>query len=136
MPEQDRKHLATFRARLLDHPVYAEVASVADLRRGREDIIPEMFGRLLKALPDAEQDYDPLRHFIYCIDRHIELDGDSYGPKRRALLDELARRSEGIGLCAPRATASIPDRALERHIEKASPHVPAEAWRNGIWIGA
>jgi hypothetical protein len=56
---------------------------------GREDIIPEMFGRLLETLPRPRHDNDPLRHFIYYIDRHIELDGDSHGPKGRALLDEL-----------------------------------------------
>jgi hypothetical protein len=33
MPEQDRYCLNTLRAQLLEHPVYAEVASVSDLRR-------------------------------------------------------------------------------------------------------
>jgi hypothetical protein len=37
MPKQDRYCLATLRAGLLEHPVYAEVASVADLRRFMED---------------------------------------------------------------------------------------------------
>src|SRR5258708_40325477 len=37
MPKQDRYCLDTLRARLLDHPVYAEVASVEDLRRFMED---------------------------------------------------------------------------------------------------
>jgi hypothetical protein len=32
MPKQDSDYLATLRAGLLDYPVYAEVASVADLR--------------------------------------------------------------------------------------------------------
>jgi hypothetical protein len=32
MPEQDRNRLNTLRAQLLEHPVYAEVASVQDLR--------------------------------------------------------------------------------------------------------
>src|SRR6266478_2805668 len=43
---------------------------------GREDIIPEMFSRLQKTLPgarhDNDNDNDPLRHFIYYIERHIE----------------------------------------------------------------
>src|SRR6266850_4512399 len=37
MPEQDRYCLTTLRAGLLEHPVYAEVASVTDLRRFMED---------------------------------------------------------------------------------------------------
>jgi len=56
---------------------------------GREDIIPEMFRRLQKTLPGARQDNDPLRHFIYYIDRHIELDGDAHGPMGRELLENL-----------------------------------------------
>jgi hypothetical protein len=56
---------------------------------GREDIIPEMFRRLLDTLYGAGHDSDRLRHFIYYIDRHIELDGDSHGPKGRELLEDL-----------------------------------------------
>jgi hypothetical protein len=37
MPKQDSNRLATLRAALVHHPVYAEVASVADLRRFMED---------------------------------------------------------------------------------------------------
>jgi len=60
---------------------------------GREDIIPEMFGRLQKTLPGARKDNDPLRHFVYYIERHIELDGDSHGPMGRELLDGLVADS-------------------------------------------
>jgi hypothetical protein len=60
---------------------------------GREDIIPEMFRRLLNTLYDAKHNNDRLRHFIYYIDRHIELDGDSHGPKGRELLDDLVAGS-------------------------------------------
>jgi len=60
---------------------------------GREDIIPEMFSRLQKTLPGARHDKDPLRHFIYYIERHIELDGDSHGPMGRELLDNLVADS-------------------------------------------
>src|SRR3981189_2375556 len=56
---------------------------------GREDIIPEMFGRLLKTLYGAQHDDNRLRHFIYYIDRRIELDGDSHGPMGRELLKGL-----------------------------------------------
>ena len=46
---------------------------------GREDIIPEMFRRLLETLYDAEHNNEGLRNFVYYIDRHIELDGDCGG---------------------------------------------------------
>lgn len=60
---------------------------------GREDIIPEMFRRLLKTLYNAQHDHDSLRYFIYYINRHIELDGDSHGPKGRELLERLVTNS-------------------------------------------
>jgi Protein of unknown function (DUF3050) len=60
---------------------------------GREDIIPEMFRRLLKTLYGAGHGNDRLRHFIYYIDRHIELDGDSHGPMGRELLEDLLANS-------------------------------------------
>ena len=60
---------------------------------GREDIIPEMFRRLLNTLYGTGSNDDRLRHFIYYIDRHIELDGDSHGPKGRELLDGLVADS-------------------------------------------
>src|SRR6202035_4744768 len=66
---------------------------VAAFFYGREDIIPEMFSRLQKTLPGMKHDKARLRHFIYYIERHIELDGDSHGPMGRALLDNLVAHS-------------------------------------------
>jgi hypothetical protein len=60
---------------------------------GREDIIPEMFRRLLGTLYGAKHNNDRLRRFIYYIDRHIELDGDSHGPMGRRLLEDLLANS-------------------------------------------
>jgi hypothetical protein len=57
---------------------------------GREDIIPEMFRRFLDTLYGTGHNNERLRHFIYYIDRHIELDGDSHGPMGRELLEEVA----------------------------------------------
>jgi len=60
---------------------------------GREDIIPEMFRRLVRTLNGEKSGDDRLRHFIYYIDRHIELDGDSHGPKGQELLEGLVKNS-------------------------------------------
>ena len=60
---------------------------------GREDIIPEMFRRLVSTLSDGEPKGNRLRNFIYYIDRHIELDGDSHGPMGRELLESLVADS-------------------------------------------
>jgi hypothetical protein len=60
---------------------------------GREDIIPEMFRRLLDTLYGAGHNNDRLRHFSYYIARHIELDGDSHGPMGRELLENLVLNS-------------------------------------------
>ena len=73
---------------------------------GREDIIPEMFRRLLHTLYGAKHNDDRLRHFIYYIDRHIELDGDSHGPKGRELLENLMSKSPDRGERALRAACS------------------------------
>jgi hypothetical protein len=66
---------------------------VAAFFYGREDIIPEMFSRLQKTLPGATHDKDRLRNFIYYIERHIELDGDSHGPMGKELLENLVADS-------------------------------------------
>jgi Protein of unknown function (DUF3050) len=84
---------------------------------GREDVIPEMFDRLLTTLYGAKHDDDRLRHFIYYIDRHIELDGDSHGPKGRELLEDLV--------------ANAPDRE-ERARRVACSSIKA---RIGLWNG-
>jgi len=60
---------------------------------GREDVIPDMFRRLLKTVAGAGRGNDHLRHFIYYIERHIELDGDSHGPMGRELLEGLVANS-------------------------------------------
>jgi Protein of unknown function (DUF3050) len=73
---------------------------------GREDVIPEMFRRLLDTLYGASDIDDRLRHFVYYIDRHIELDGDSHGPKGRELLEDLLANSPHRGERALQAACS------------------------------
>jgi len=52
MSEYDNDHLRSLRAALLDHPIYAQVASVADLRQFMEDHVFAVwdFMSLLKRL--------------------------------------------------------------------------------------
>jgi hypothetical protein len=53
---------------------------------GREDLIPEMFARLL---PQWLQSRDAAR-FTYYVERHIELDGGEHGPAGERAIVELA----------------------------------------------
>jgi pyrroloquinoline quinone (PQQ) biosynthesis protein C len=53
---------------------------------GREDVIPDMFARLVKSLPHEHVSVDRLVHYL---NRHIELDGDSHGPLARRLVQHL-----------------------------------------------
>jgi hypothetical protein len=84
---------------------------------GREDIIPDMFRRLLNTLYGAKHNEHRFRHFIYYIDRHIELDGDSHGPMGRELIEDLV--------------ANAPDRQ-ERAQRAACRSIKA---RIGLWNG-
>jgi hypothetical protein len=58
---------------------------------GREDVIPEMFERLLGLWGDAKAE---VPHFAYYLKRHIELDGGSHGPWAQEMLTTLAGRRE------------------------------------------
>src|ERR1700730_10192107 len=73
---------------------------------GRADIIPEMFRRLLDTLYSTRHNDERLPHFIYYIDRHIELDGDSHGPMGRAVLQDLTAKSPHRGERDRRAACS------------------------------
>ena len=65
-----------------------------------------MFRRLLQTLYGTKQTDDRLRHFVYYIDRHIELDGDSHGPKGRELLEGLVANSPHRAELALKAACS------------------------------
>lgn len=55
---------------------------------GREDAIPQMFKALL-ADWSVPQEETPI--FVYYLQRHIELDGDSHGPAAMRLVSDLAQ---------------------------------------------
>ena len=58
---------------------------------GREDVIPEMFQRLLGLWRNAQTE---VPHFAYYLERHIELDGGSHGPWAQEMLTTLAGQRE------------------------------------------
>lgn len=53
---------------------------------GREDLIPEMFGALIR---EMKQDIPGLETFHYYLERHIQLDGDDHGPHAYQMVSEL-----------------------------------------------
>jgi hypothetical protein len=69
---------------------------------GREDVIPEMFERLLTLWGNAKAE---VPHFAYYLERHIELDGDSHGPWAQEMLIALAGQCETNWQEAARAAA-------------------------------
>ena len=109
--------------------------TMASFFYGRENVIPAMFQSLLDrwGLSEAQAP-----GFVYYLQRHIELDGDSHGPAASRLIQsELARRADALqeardaarlALQARRALwdgAAVQLRALREHA--ASPHARATA---------
>ena len=58
---------------------------------GREDIIPDMFRAFVNRL--HEESSSELERFVYYIDRHIEVDGESHGPLARHMTTMLCQRN-------------------------------------------
>jgi hypothetical protein len=71
------------------HGSVVEVASYFFF--GREDVIPEMFKRLLRLWDHGAVE---VPYFAYYLKRHIELDGDSHGPWARDMLISLAGQDQ------------------------------------------
>jgi hypothetical protein len=59
---------------------------------GREELIPDMFRKLVDSL--AQRQTDALRLFVLYLDRHIELDEDHHGPMAAEMLAELCGDEE------------------------------------------
>ncbi len=59
----------------------------ADFTLSREDVIPEMFGRIIAGFPAEER--GRFSRFIFYLERHITTDGERHGPLSRRLLEKL-----------------------------------------------
>jgi DUF3050 family protein len=71
---------------------------------GREDLIPDMFSRLLPRWAESRS----ARRFAYYVARHIEVDGDDHGPAAQRALAELAEDdAEAWGAARRAAHAAI-----------------------------
>ena len=58
---------------------------------GRENLIPDMFDRLIQGF--AERGALPYR-FLYYLHRHVEVDGDHHGPLAQKMLAQLCEGSD------------------------------------------
>jgi hypothetical protein len=75
---------------------------LSSLLFGREDLIPEMFSRLVPKWIESQR----APRFAYYVARHIELDGDDHGPAGVRALAEVAADDERAWEAARGAAAS------------------------------
>lgn len=79
--------------------------TMASFFYGRENVIPVMFQSLLDRWGLSES-HAP--GFVYYLQRHIELDGDTHGPAAHRLIEaELARRTDGLQEARDSATHAL-----------------------------
>jgi DUF3050 family protein len=101
---------STLRLTTLGQP--HEIASA--FFHGREDVIPDMFARLVVSLPHEGVNVERLVHYLK---RHIELDGDEHGPLASKLVDNLC------------------DQQPQRRIEANAAAGRAVSQRIALWSG-
>lgn len=88
-PEEARRFTGATLA-VAERGTLCEVAAAFTF--GREDVVPEMFRRIVSGL--AKQPAAGLSRFSYYLDRHIEVDEGQHGPMAHAMLSELCGRDE------------------------------------------
>jgi len=77
---------------------------------GRENVIPQMFRSLLASWK-INENQAPM--FVYYLNRHIELDGESHGPAARKIINELTRDNP----VAVRQLADAADSSIQARIK-------------------
>jgi hypothetical protein len=84
--------IADFVNETLHCALYGSVVEVASyFFFGREDVIPEMFKKLLALWSGGAA---AVPNFAFYLERHIELDGESHGPWAQEMLMSLAGQDE------------------------------------------
>jgi hypothetical protein len=79
-------------------------ALAATFTFGREDLLPELFGRLVDRLADgAAGELDDFRYYLH---RHIGLDGNEHGPLAARLVQSVCGEDEGRWEVATRAAVA------------------------------
>jgi hypothetical protein len=93
--------VADFVNETLHCALYGSVVEVASyFFLGREDVIPEMFKKLLALWSGGAA---AVPNFAFYLERHIELDGESHGPWAQEMLMSLAGRDEDQWMVATEA---------------------------------
>lgn len=78
---------------------------------GREDVIPDMFRRILLGVPPAHQ--GRFRGLKVYLERHIEVDGGEHGPMARRLIESLC----GVDSARWREAGAIARVAMRARVE-------------------
>jgi len=99
---QSVRDFVEFNYRVAKEGTAAEVAAVFCF--GREDIIPEMFSRLLTSFSAANLKVPRLAYYIQ---RHIELDGDHHGPLTHRMVNILCNTEESTRKAIQKAREAI-----------------------------
>jgi hypothetical protein len=93
--------ITDFVSETLHCAIYGSVVEVASyFFFGREDVIPEMFKKLLALWSEGAAE---VPHFAFYLERHIELDGESHGPWAQEMLMALAGDNEDKWMAATNA---------------------------------